>query len=145
MYQPVIVVYIDYDVPGWFFGKESKRNIKEKNPTELINKSTQKNKLNRYTEFFRSFAGNEITPVDSSLIGIITRSVRHTTIALHSLFVSLTTLVKHHCCSVLHFEYYSRCICVDTNSDWCDNIIQDAYVLIKIPIGVIIFVIFNRS
>jgi hypothetical protein len=31
MYQPVIVVYIDYDVPGWFFGKESKRNIKEKN------------------------------------------------------------------------------------------------------------------
>jgi hypothetical protein len=43
------------------------------------------------------------------------------------------------------FEYYSGCICVDTNSDWCDNIIQDAYVLIKIPIGVIIFVIFNRS
>jgi hypothetical protein len=103
MYQPVIVVYIDYDVPGWFFGKESKRNIKEKKTTELINKSTPKNKLNRYTEFFRSFAGNEITPVDSSLIGIITRSVRHTTIAFHSLFVSLTTLVKHHCCSVLHF------------------------------------------
>ena len=103
MCQPVIVVYIDYDVPGWFFGKESKRNIKENKTTELINKSTPKNKLNRYTEFFRRFAGNEITPVDSSLIGIITRSVRHTTIALHSLFVSLTTLVKHHCCSVLHF------------------------------------------
>ena len=75
---------------------------KKKNP-EFINKSTPKNKLNRYTEFFRSFAGNEITPVDSSFVGIITRSVRHTTIALHSLFVSLTTLVKHHCCSVLHF------------------------------------------
>jgi hypothetical protein len=103
MYQPVIIVYIDYDVPGWFFGKESKRNIKGKNPTELINKSTPKNKLNMYTEFFRSFAGNEITPVDSSLISIITRTVRHTTIALHSLFVSMTTLVKHHCCSVLHF------------------------------------------
>ena len=89
------IVYIDYDVPGWFFGKESKWNIKEKNPAELINKRTPKKKLNRYTELFRNFVGNEITPV--------TRIVKHTTIALHSLFVSLTTLVKDHCYSVLHF------------------------------------------
>jgi hypothetical protein len=67
------IVYIDYDVHGWFFGKESKWNIKEKQPVEWINKSTPKNKLNRYTEFFRSFAGNEITPIDCSLISIITR------------------------------------------------------------------------
>ena len=49
-----------------FLGKRVKVISKKKNPTELINKSTPKNKLNRYTEFFRSFAGNEITPVDSS-------------------------------------------------------------------------------
>jgi hypothetical protein len=84
-------------------GKRVKGISKKKKTTELINKSNPKNKLNRYTGFFRSFAGNEITPVDSSLICIITRTVRHTTIALHSLFVSMTTLVKHHCCPVLHF------------------------------------------
>jgi hypothetical protein len=97
------IVYIDYDVPGWFFGRKSKWNIREKNPAELINKSTPKKKLNRYTELFRNFSGNEITLVDSSLISIINRTVRHTTFALHSLFVSLTTLVKDHCCSVLPF------------------------------------------
>jgi hypothetical protein len=68
------------------------KGISKKKTTELINKSTPKNKLNRYTELFRSFAGNEITPVDSSLIGIITRTVRNTTIALHTLFVSLELL-----------------------------------------------------
>ena len=47
-------------------GKRVKGISKKKNATELIDKSTPKNKLNRYTEFFRSFVGNEITPVDRS-------------------------------------------------------------------------------
>ena len=84
-------------------GKRVNGISKKNNAAELINKSTPKNKLQRCTELFRNFVGNEITLVGSSLVSIITRSVRHTTMALHSLFVSLTTLVKDHCCSVLHF------------------------------------------
>ena len=84
-------------------GKRVNGISKKNNAAELINKSTPKKKLNWYTELFRNFVGNEITPVGSSLISIITRTIRHTTIALHSLFFSLTTLVKDHSCSVLHF------------------------------------------
>jgi hypothetical protein len=47
-------------------GKRVNGISKEKNPAELINKSIPKKKLSRYTELFKNFAGNEITPVDRS-------------------------------------------------------------------------------
>jgi hypothetical protein len=51
-------------------GKRVNGISKQNNAAELINKSTPKKKLNWYTELFRNFAGNEITPVDYERLNI---------------------------------------------------------------------------
>jgi hypothetical protein len=52
-----------------------------------------------YTDMFRNIARYEILEVDRSQISEITKTIKLPKIALHSLFVSLSTFVK------LHFIY----------------------------------------
>ena len=69
-----------------------------------------------YTDMFRNIASYEILEVDRSQISEITKTIKLPKIALHSLFVSLSTFVK------LHWFYSTS------------NYIQDTLISFQIPV-----------